>query len=143
MKEQAQRVLTGTGWLARQPRAFQREVLRRGMPASFQRGDPIYRFGDPPGGIHGLVAGSFTVHTAPPGASPLMPHLSAPGEWIGEASYLTGEPRRVELRAVTDCAVLILPIDQMQQMAVAGRLGGQALCRDLGAARRSGDPGDP
>jgi CRP-like cAMP-binding protein len=129
MKEQARLILTARGWLSRQPEPFQAEVLRRGLPSTYRRGESIYRLGDPPGGIHGLVAGSFAVLTAPSGAAPRMPHLSAPGHWTGEGSYLTGEPRRIELRAVTECAVLILPLDQMQRMAAG----------DPEAARRFGE----
>ncbi|MBP7003754.1 Crp/Fnr family transcriptional regulator [Amaricoccus sp.] len=122
-------MLTASGWLARQPKPFQAEVLRRGHGLSFRRGEPIYRLGDPPGGAYGLVAGSFAIVTAPPGAEPMTPHLTAPGHWTGEGCFLSGEPRRVELRAITDCAVLSLPLDQMQRMAAA----------DPDAARRFGE----
>jgi CRP-like cAMP-binding protein len=140
MKEQARLILTASGWLARQPKSFQAQVLRRGLPSSFRKGESIYRIGDEPGGIYGLVSGSLALFTAPNGAAPRMPHLSAPGHWTGEGSYLTGEPRRIELRAVTDCAVLTLPLDQMQQMAAgnpeAARRFGEIAMLDIDLAVR-------
>jgi CRP-like cAMP-binding protein len=39
------------------------------------------------------------------------------GTWIGEGPFLTGEPRRVELAAATDCVVLNLPLHAMERMA--------------------------
>jgi CRP-like cAMP-binding protein len=76
----------------------------------------IYHFGDAAGGIYGLVAGTIAVNTAPPTAAPQLVHIGAPGFWTGEGSFLTRQPRRVELRAITVATMMHLPLSAMDRM---------------------------
>ncbi len=116
-RAKAEQILGHTGWLAQRSDALRAEVLRRAMLLHFAPGEVIYRFGDPLGGIYGLVSGTITVDTAPPGATPRLIHLAAPGFWTGEGCFLTRQPRRVELRAVVETSMMHLPLEAMDQMA--------------------------
>jgi len=117
MKLMAEQVLSRQGWLARQPKAFQRLVFAESQLQQFESGASIYLQGDPPGGLYGLAAGAFGISIAPGDGGPYLAHLGAVGTWIGEGPFLTGEPRRVELAAATDCVVLNLPLHAMERMA--------------------------
>lgn len=118
-RETAEAILRQNGWLSYQPEDFRSEVLRRCILMRFSPGDVIYRYGDDLGGIHGLVDGAVTVNLAPPGSTPGLIHMGRPGGWIGENCFLTRQPRRVELRALSEVCAMHLPLDQMDQMASA------------------------
>lgn len=118
-RAKAEAILARSGWLSLQSHAFQEEVLRRSILLHFPAGEVIYRFGDEPGGIFGLVEGTLTVNTAPPNRTPQLIHIGAPGAWTGEGCFLTRQPRRLELRALVETWMIHLPLDQMDQMAAA------------------------
>ena len=82
----ARDVLSSIGWLSRQPATFQDEVFRRSVPVQYATGDIVYRLGDKPGGIYGIVSGALIAtssHSADPDgwwseACPLKPLLTLP-----------------------------------------------------------------
>lgn len=115
-RDQAERILAGSGWLSFQPEAFRTQVLRRTILMDFAPGDFAFRFGDPPGGIYGLVSGVVAINTSPPTATPRLIHVAAPGFWTGEGSYLTRQPRRVDMQAIAPTKLTHLPLSVMDQM---------------------------
>jgi len=121
----AERIVANAGWLPATPAQFRAEVLRHARLQHVRPGDVIFRFGDAPGGIYGLVAGTLRINTAPPDAVPRLIHLGMPGAWTGEGCFLTGEPRRAELQALGDAWLMHLPLQAMEQIVTA----------DPGAAR--------
>ncbi|EGL64070.1 putative transcriptional regulator [Agrobacterium sp. ATCC 31749] len=127
-REQAERVMTEGAWLASMTERFRRDLLNQ---AHLQKYDPnqiIYRHGDPIGGMYGLVAGSLTINSAPSDAAPRLIHLGMPGTWTGEGPFLTGQPRRVEMRALGGALMMHVPLDALEQMAA----------RDPGVSRAIG-----
>jgi CRP-like cAMP-binding protein len=115
----AERIVSEKGWLSERPAPFRAEVLRRTTLARFAAGEVVFRLGDPPGGIYGMVAGIVTMTTAPPTEVPRLIHLGDPGTWTGEACFVTREPRRVEIRAFVDTTMMHLPLGAMDEMAAA------------------------
>jgi CRP/FNR family cyclic AMP-dependent transcriptional regulator len=113
----AKDILSAIGWLSHQPAEFQAEIFKRAVPVKFSAGDVIYRVGDPPGGMYGIVTGAVVVSAAPPSATPHLLHLLTPGSWIGEGAFLSREPRRVGLQAAIDSSAVYLPLDSMDQIA--------------------------
>ena len=113
----ARDILSTIGWLSLQPEEFQAEVFRRSVPVKYSAGDVIYRQGGPLGGIYGIVSGAVVVSAAPRNAMPHPLHMLSTGAWIGEACFLSREPRRVSLQAAIDTTAIYLPIDCMDQMA--------------------------
>lgn len=116
-RSEADRIMTGKGWLPLLPDPLRAEVLRACRLRHFAAGDPIFRLGDPLGGIYGLVSGTVSVSIAPQGATPKLVLLGVPGHWTGEGCFLTRMPRRGDVRAVVDSTLLHLPLDRMDQIA--------------------------
>lgn len=116
-RSEAERIMSGTGWLPLVPGPLRAEVLRACRLQHVAAGESIFRLGDPPGGIYGLVSGTVSVSIAPEGAAPRLLLLGVPGRWTGEGAFLTRVPRRGDLRAVVDSTLLHLPLDRMDQIA--------------------------
>lgn len=115
-QEQTEKRLAQAGWLSRQPEDFRTEVFRRAILQSFSAGTLIYRAQDPAGGIYGVVSGTVAVVSGTSRSVPVQIHYGTSRGWIGIGPFLTGGPRQVELRAVTDCALMHLPLAAMEQM---------------------------
>ncbi len=127
-REQAERVMSEGAWLGSMGERFRTTLLHHAHLQKFGPGEIIYRFGDPVGGMYGLVAGSLTINAAPPDTIPRLIHLGMPGTWTGEGPFLTGQPRRIELRALGGAWMMHVPLDALEQMAA----------RDSGVARAIG-----
>ena len=116
-REMAEQVMSEGAWLASMTETFRRDLLRHSHLQKFAPDQIIYRYGDPVGGMYGLVAGSLTINSAPPEATPRLIHLGMPGAWTGEGPFLTGQPRRVELRALGGAWMMHVPLGALEQMA--------------------------
>lgn len=116
-RKTAENAVLSKGWLAQQPQPFQQDVLARCLVQSFKPEQPVYRIGDPPGGVYGLVSGILAISLAPPHATERFIQFGLIGAWAGEGPFMTGDPRRVEMRAVSACTMLHLPLDAMHQLA--------------------------
>ncbi len=114
---QAREILTSVGWLSRQPPAFQDAVMERANLVRLSKGDVLFRPGDPPGGIYGLVTGSLMVMMSPTQETPRLMHVSNPGAWLGEGGFLGRAKRRLMLQAAGECWLMHLPLEAMEQMA--------------------------
>lgn len=117
-----QGVLATTGWLTLVPEGFRQQVLARSTLREFRRGDAIYRLGDEPGGIWGIVSGGLAVEVAPAERGPYFAHFARPGAWFGEAAIITRMPRRVGLRATRPSLLACLPLHQFEAIAAADPL---------------------
>jgi CRP/FNR family cyclic AMP-dependent transcriptional regulator len=117
MRSGAEQILSQRGWLAEQPEQFRGLVLSRCQLQRYARGAPVYHIGDPLGGIYGIAAGALAISIAPGESGPHLAHIGREGTWIGEGPFLTGNPRRVELVAATDCVLMYLPLHVMEQIA--------------------------
>jgi len=115
--EQARHVMKNGAWLAHMGDPFQTNLLRNAHLLKFAPGQVIYRHGDIGGGMYGLVAGSLTINSAPPELAPQLIHLGMPGAWTGEGPFLTGQPRRIEMRALGVAWMMHVPLDALEQMA--------------------------
>lgn len=115
----AEHIMCQNGWLARMPEAFRTQLLQNALLLKFEPGQVIFRPGDPIGGIYGLVAGSVSVNTAPLEHTPQLIHIAVPGGWTGEDSFMTRQPRRIELSALTKALVMHVPLEAMEKMAAA------------------------
>lgn len=116
-REKAEQVMSQGPWLANMTEPFRKELLRHAHLQRFAPDQIIYRYGDVAGGMYGLVAGSLTINSAPPDAASRLIHLGMPGAWTGEGPFLTGQPRRVELRALGGAWMMHVPLDALGQMA--------------------------
>jgi len=116
-KVESEKIASSSGWLALVPSKFRADLLRHSTLIQLKKGDVLFRVGDPPGGIYGLVAGTVSISLAPSDHAPRLMVLGIPGHWTGEACFLTRKPRRGEVRAVLDTTMLHVPLDALDRMA--------------------------
>jgi CRP/FNR family transcriptional regulator, cyclic AMP receptor protein len=112
-------VLVRQGWLSMTPLEFQVRVLAECVLSEHAAGETIYRIGDPPGGIYGVLAGSFGISFASNEAGPHLAHFVRRGGWVGEAAAVTDLPRRVGLVAVRETKTAYLPLPAIRQITSA------------------------
>lgn len=89
--------LRETGWLSRQPTAFQDEVLRNAELRSYPDGVTIQIVGDEPAGLFGLAAGLLSVTIAPPALPHHLVQIARPGWWFGDVALLSDAGRVVTI----------------------------------------------
>lgn len=106
------KVLVTSGWLTETPAYFRDAVLERCVLKRYERGEMVYRAGDPAGGLYGLVAGGVSVVLAPQHSAPYIGTFARPGFWIGEASLLTRTPRLIGIQAHRQSRFAHLPLAQ-------------------------------
>lgn len=112
----SQSALLTHGWLSRQPIGFQAAVLASGELLKAPPGQAMFSIGDPPGGVYAVRRGEVAVEIAPTGGGPLLAHVAGPGSWLGEISFLTGEPRRITYRTVVASDLFHLPLEAMEAL---------------------------
>ncbi len=116
-REHAEQIISSAGWLSHLPASLRALILEHAHLQRLDAGETIYRHGDSMGGIYGLVAGYVAVNLAPPGSMARLVHLAQPGGWTGEGCFLTGQPRRVGLEAVSESWVMHVPLKSMEHLA--------------------------
>ena len=104
------------GWLRHTPIDFQQAFLPICRMRRFSAGDTLYAVGDDPGGLFGLVRGSVAISIISSSAEMRFVHLLQPGNWFGEASVLTGKPRRISAVARTDITVAHAALGNLQTL---------------------------
>lgn len=114
--EAAHEIVLRRGWLSRTPEWFRRAVLSHSQIRIFKKGEALYRAGDPPGGMYGLVVGGLSIEIAPTERGPYIGGFATPGSWYGEVSAITGQPRRVGLVTTRESQLLHLPLNAIHQI---------------------------
>ena len=91
--------LRGKGLLTNMSDALQDALLSLSTLRKFRTGDFAYHIGDAPGGMFGIVKGTFGIAVAS-GDEMVMCHLLRPGTWFGSAPVLSQGPRVLSFQAV-------------------------------------------
>ncbi len=115
----AHAIVSREGWLSLTPPPFRRSVLARCSLQAHKAGATLYSVGDPPGGMFGLVQGSFALSIAPGERGPYVAHVARPGTWFGEAAAFTEQPRRIGLAVTRDTKALHLPLPEIREIVAA------------------------
>jgi len=115
----AKNVVLTRGWLSTAPAAFQQRVIEQCQYRKVKAGTQIYKVGDPAGGMFGFVSGGIAVEIAPGERGPFIASLMLPGSWFGDVAALTGQNRRVGVKATRDTELLYLPVQAINTI-VAG-----------------------
>lgn len=102
--------LAAHGWLKFTSPRFRAAVLARVESREFEKGEPVYRAGDPPGGLWALVDGAIEIESAGLGAGPHLMHFALPGFWFGEGPLLFGVTRIVSVHACRPSKLVTLPL---------------------------------
>jgi CRP-like cAMP-binding protein len=80
-------------WFGQLAPHYQTTLLTAGRIRSFRDQQRIYRLGDPPNGLHGLISGEVRLIGYPVAGRQLLVRRLKPGEWFGELSAVDGGPR--------------------------------------------------
>ena len=96
-------------WLARQPLAFRDAVEAAAVHRHFEKGEIVYRRGDPADGIFAVLAGCVLFYTGTEPCPAAALHASRVGAWFGEAAVIRRQPRMVTAVALEDSTLWHLP----------------------------------
>lgn len=123
------------------------QALATGCRAcQLRAGETLLRAGAEGASMHVLFEGLLEVRAVPPGATAEQPvAVLQPGEFLGEASLLTGEPRAATVVALTDAMTWEITKDQLEPVLrsdppLAAVLARTLAERQAANALRSGGP---
>ena len=80
-------------WFARMAPEHRTILLAAGRVRSLGDQQRVYRLGDPPNGLYGLVSGDVRLISYPVAGRQLLVLRLKPGGWFGELSTIDGGPR--------------------------------------------------
>lgn len=80
-------------WLLSLPPDLRRRLLGLIVARDLEDGRVIFRAGDPPDGLYGVLAGQVRLVMLFPAGQQLLNHVAEAGDWFGEISTLDGRPR--------------------------------------------------
>ncbi|MBX3734262.1 MAG: peptidase domain-containing ABC transporter [Verrucomicrobiae bacterium] len=91
----------------RLPAPALRALIDRLKPVEFPKGATLIRQGDPAGPMYIVREGRVRIFTGPPDRAVNVAFFRE-GDYFGELSVLTGEPRAASVEAASDCRLLSL-----------------------------------
>lgn len=118
-RPEAEAILLSRGWLPAQPPGFQAVLLGQAELRTFRKGEFVFQAGDGPGGLHGVVAGSFGTYVVTPHSPPALSHILHPGWWCGEGPALGGLKRVLTVRAMEPGWTLYLPYEAARALVLS------------------------
>lgn len=68
----------------------------------------MYRYGEEAGGIYGIIRGRVELHLPYLKEEKSLCHIAGPGYWFGDLSAVSGESRKLEVRATEQSLLLRL-----------------------------------
>jgi CRP/FNR family transcriptional regulator, cyclic AMP receptor protein len=117
-EKSARQQLRGKGWLANMSETLQDELLSRGRLRGFRAGDYAYHLADEPGGMFGILEGSFGVVVAS-GDETTICHLLRPGSWFGSGPVLSPGPRVLSFKAVEPSNALAVSLADLHAVGAS------------------------
>ncbi len=120
-------ILTADPWFGSIAPEHQALLLDNARLKSFANGGAIYRVGDPPDGMYGVVEGEIRFVSYPETGRQLLNYMVRPGGWFGEASLIDGGPRPHDAIFVGPLSVLFVSSDEFFALAKAA----PAIYRDI------------
>jgi CRP/FNR family cyclic AMP-dependent transcriptional regulator len=85
---EVQERLSDRGWFSDIDPALAEAVLDGGRLVSVDRGKPLFRPEDDPGGVYGVVAGGMVMFTTGHDGAPRAEHIMRRGAWFGYGAVL-------------------------------------------------------
>ncbi|MDR5651167.1 Crp/Fnr family transcriptional regulator [Ruixingdingia sedimenti] len=114
------------GWLAGMPSGFQAAVLEQARLVRYEAGEFTHHIGDNPGGIFGIVSGSFGVMGLNRMGGLTLGDILRRGSWFGHGPMFTGRPRMLAFRAMEPTAVAYVTLQSVE--VISQRLAGAGRC---------------
>lgn len=98
-----------SGWMSHRTEPVRRLLLSLGRARSFDAGETLYRIGDAPDGIYGLIRGRICISIPNDAGSVMDCYMGNPGFWIGDLALLAKSARLVTVTAEVPSDVWYLP----------------------------------
>jgi CRP-like cAMP-binding protein len=108
-REKAEHIVSESGWLATRPAGFRNQLLGLCQLARFRKGAAIFRAGDPPGGVYGLIEGFLRLEFVVGGTGEQVGFIAQPGFWIGVKSAIRRTNRSITLISASPASLFYLP----------------------------------
>ncbi len=103
-------------WFSGLPESLQEEVLRSAVRLKFKRGKHLFRQGDPPTGLFGIVSGEAQVIGTTIAGLDILVAMHRPGDWTGFLACLDGQNFTFNVVASQPCEVLHLPLAAVRRI---------------------------
>jgi CRP/FNR family transcriptional regulator, cyclic AMP receptor protein len=116
-RNDAERLISTTGWLAHCPSALRRDLVSRARLVSFAKDATIYRVEDEPSGIYGLVDGQLRIEFDVFETGEQVAFIVKPGSWVGVASVIHRRQRALTVNCASASTLLFLPIAEFEVLA--------------------------
>lgn len=107
------KVFQRRGWMAQMPLETRLRILRIGRTVAVNRGQRIFAFGDPPGGIYGILSGGIGMEACSDRHSVRLGHIMREGAWLGHGPVLGGGARSLGCWAVENSLVCAVPLSAL------------------------------
>jgi CRP/FNR family transcriptional regulator, cyclic AMP receptor protein len=108
--------LERSGWLASCDVDVRKSLRSIAALVTFAAGDYLYRAGDVPNGVFGLVSGAIDSLIPRLDGEEIVVHRAGGGFWIGDLALFSKQRRLLSLRAATPLAVIHLPQKELQEI---------------------------
>ncbi|TQS70884.1 Crp/Fnr family transcriptional regulator [Rhodobacteraceae bacterium] len=105
------------GWLGERSPDFAAAVRDLARLRSYSAGEYPHHIGDAPGGIYGIVEGSFGTYTQSEQTGIVLGHIFQQGDWFGQGGLSSNKPRYLTFKAMEPSVVLYLSPDGVDHIA--------------------------
>ncbi|MFD0987933.1 Crp/Fnr family transcriptional regulator [Methyloligella solikamskensis] len=109
-------VLEQRGWFAQRNAAVRKRLGSIAKLRHFEANAAVYRAGDAPSGVFGLVRGSLNCSFPRSDGEDYVMHRAGAGFWFGDLALLSDRPRLVSLYAAEQTTLVHLPIHELSKM---------------------------
>ena len=109
MDARVRKLFSGKGWLAGRSERARRLILPCGRRRQYSAGETVYRIGDAPEGLYGLINGGVSVSIPNDVGTDYAVYQASPGFWIGDLALFADQRRLVTVVATEDTEMLHLP----------------------------------
>lgn len=104
------------GWLDRQPADFQEAFRSIAEYQEYESGDKIWRVGQKVTAILGVIEGCVALNWTSAENRTQLLHLWWPGDWTGDAEFISGSHSFATQQARTDTKVVSVPHDKLRAL---------------------------
>ncbi|MEZ5821647.1 MAG: Crp/Fnr family transcriptional regulator [Xanthobacteraceae bacterium] len=109
-------VLGRQGWLSYVSPEFREAVLSQLVLKEFNGSTYVYRFGDAPDGLWGLIGGGVRVESPNISRIPATDHFSTPGFWFGDIAAICETTRKVGVMTTQRSTLALLPLSALMDL---------------------------
>lgn len=126
-REDAERRILLSGWLAEQTDDLQRAVLKIARLVPYAAGEFVFHAGDTAGGLYGVVSGGVGIHLPSEAEETVLAHVARCGVWFGYGPLMRGRDRTLAFSVVEPSLLFHVPLASAQEIAARSLMHQRAL----------------